>query len=489
MMYLLILQKALQRVRWVPLLGILLLVSCAAAVLAVPAAIEFARNLLITSNKNYGSRYANDMNMLVTRLTQPYVNMAYPVPQTAFQQGMPGGPQGVPGQPLPGQPLPGQPGFPTGPSAPNVYDPNNPYGSSAGSMYQGQQGYPQQGYPSGSVPYGVQQSAPYPGGTVPYDPNNPYGTSSGYAGQPGYPGSTTPYGYGGGYAQQPGMSPYGSASPYGQSGYPGSYGAAPGYSQGYPQTPGYGQTPGYSSPYGYQQFGGPTSGYPQPGYPSQPGFNSSPYGAQPGMGGYPGQIYPRSIEPIALDVAVLRQVVAGEGKKVAVVNDGEVLKEGRGDPQAGDKFKIVFRANCECHVYVISVDGSGWAQPIFPDKNFPGANPVKKDQEYTFPADQYWFTVDQYRGIETIFFVASYSKRTDLEEVLASMTGKERPAITPPAQVEVPPIIPNGFGKTQSAQPTLVRSESGQPAQVTPTTYIAGQAGEDLRVTRWFKHD
>ncbi|HEX3203934.1 MAG TPA: DUF4384 domain-containing protein [Nitrospiraceae bacterium] len=485
MMYTRILQKALQRVQVIPLLGMLLLVSCAAAVLAVPAAIEFARNLLITSNKNYGSRYANDMNVLVTRLTQPYVNMAYPIPQAAFQQGAPPGPQG-----FPGQPLPGQPGFPTTPTAPNVYDPNNPYGNSANPMVQGQQGYP-----SGSSPYGMQQTTPYPGAAAPYDPNNPYGTSQGYAGQQGYPGSATPYGYGGGYSSQPGMtSPYGSANPYGQPGYPGSqtpYGAAPGYSQtpGYPQTPGYGQTPaygqtpGYASPYpnqsGYQQFGG--QGYPQPGYPSQPGFNSNPYAGQP--------IYPRSIEPIALDVALLRQVVAPEGKKVAVMNDGSVLKDGRGDPQAGDKFKIVFRANCECHVYVISVDGSGWAQAIFPDKNFPGANPVKKDQEYTFPADQYWFTLDQVRGIETIFFVASYSKRTDLEEVLAAMTGKERPATMPPAQVEVPPIIPNGFGKTQSAHPTLVRSESGLPAEVTPTTYIAAQAGEDLRVTRWFKHE
>ena len=475
MMYLLILQKALRRVRWIPLLGILLLVSCAAAILAVPAAIEFARNLLITSNKNYGSRYANDMNLLVTRLTQPYVNMAYPVPQTAFQQGMPAGPQG-----MPGQPMPGQPGFPPGPSTPNVYDPNNPYGNTATPMYQGQQPYP-----SGSIP-GMQQGTPYGGPAVPYDPNNPY-SASGYGTQPGYPGSTAPYGYGGAYSQ-PGMAPpYGSVNPYGQPGYPATtpYGAGSGYSQvpGYPQTSPYGQTPGYSSPYpnqsGYQQFGGP--GYAQPGYPSQPGFNSNPYAGQP--------IYPRSIEPIALDVALLRQVVAGDVKQVAVMNDGEVLKDGRGNPQAGDKFKIVFRANCECYVYVISVDGSGWAQAIFPDKNFPGANPLKKDQEYTFPSDQYWFTLDQYRGIETIFFVASYSKRTDLEEVLASMTGKERPAIKPPAQVEVPPIIPNGFGKTQSAQPALVRSESGQPAQVTPTTYIAAQAGEDLRVTRWFKHE
>ena len=210
------------------------------------------------------------------------------------------------------------------------------------------------------------------------------------------------------------------------------------------------------------------------GYPSQPGYPS-----------YPGQgIYPRSIpdEPIALDVALLRQVVPATGKQVVLIKDGETLK-------SGDKFKFVFRTNCECFVYIISIDGSGWAQPLFPSSMDSGGNTVKKDQEYTIPEGPNWFSLDQYRGIETLFLVASPIRRTDLEESLTQLAKAPRPRGSVSAQVEEPPIIPNGFGKSQSGQVTKVRSVTGQQVEVTPLTYVAAKPGEEVRVTRWFKHE
>jgi len=188
-------------------------------------------------------------------------------------------------------------------------------------------------------------------------------------------------------------------------------------------------------------------------------------------------------------VALLRPVSTPSGRQLVPINDGEVLKDGRGDPQAGDKFKIVFRAGCTCYVYVIAIDGSGWIQGLFP-KNSPSmTNPVVKDQEYTLPDGPYSFSLDQFRGVETVFFVASYSQRTDLEDSLAAFMGRERPASQVPAQVEVPPVIPDGFGKTEAGQAVTVSTESGQSQQVTPLTYVAKQVGVDLRVTRWFKHE
>ena len=60
-------------------LPFLLLVSCAAAPFLIPAGIEFARNLLVTSNKNYGGKYSEDMNRLMVRLSTPYVAMGLPM--------------------------------------------------------------------------------------------------------------------------------------------------------------------------------------------------------------------------------------------------------------------------------------------------------------------------------------------------------------------------------------------------------------------------
>ena len=60
-------------------LPFLLLASCAAAPFLIPAGIEFARNLLVTGNKNYGGKYSEDMNRLMVRLSTPYVAMGLPM--------------------------------------------------------------------------------------------------------------------------------------------------------------------------------------------------------------------------------------------------------------------------------------------------------------------------------------------------------------------------------------------------------------------------
>ncbi len=205
--------------------------------------------------------------------------------------------------------------------------------------------------------------------------------------------------------------------------------------------------------------------------------------------GYPGQVYPRSVagpaEPVALDVAFLRQVTGQDGKKhVVMVQDGETLKGGPG----GDRFKVVVRTNCECFVYVVSVDGSGWAQPVFPVANGSTSNPIKPEVEQAFPEGQYWFSLDQFKGVESFFFVASPARRTDLEESLTQLSGQQRPAGQAGAKVEEPAVIPNGFGKTEAAKATMVKDEAQQPVQITPISYVAAKPGEDVRITRWFHH-
>ncbi|MFO0719382.1 MAG: DUF4384 domain-containing protein [Nitrospira sp.] len=187
---------------------------------------------------------------------------------------------------------------------------------------------------------------------------------------------------------------------------------------------------------------------------------------------------------MALDVALIRQVNGSNGKQVALMQDGETLKGG----QDGDRFKLVVRTNCECFVYVISIDGSGWAQSVFPVANGPVNNPLKPEVEQAFPDGPYWFTLDQFKGVETFFLVASPARRTDLEESLGQLAGQQRPAGQVAAQVEEPAVIPNGFGKTQSGQAAQVQDDGQQAMQVTPLSYVAAKVGDDVRVTRWFRH-
>ena len=181
--------------------------------------------------------------------------------------------------------------------------------------------------------------------------------------------------------------------------------------------------------------------------------------------------------------------MTASGKEVVLMNDGEILKDGGDNTEAGDKFKVVVRANCDCYVYIISIDGSGWAQSVFPAKGGATANPVKNEQEYPFPEGPYWFSLDRIKGIETFFVVTSPVPRPDLEESIAQVSGLERPSTRITAQVEEAPVVPNGFAKTTAGHVTQVKSESGQPFEIAALTYVAGKPGDGVTVTRWFKHE
>jgi len=339
-----------------------------------------------------------------------------------------------------------------------------------------------------------------PGNTsgYPYDPNNPYG-------QQGYP--QDPYG------QQPAQQGY-PQDPYGQQpaqqGYPQDpyqQPAQPGYSndpyaqQGYPQDP-YGQQPAQQ---GYPQD--PYQQPAQPGYSNDPyaqqGYPQDPYGQQPAQPEYPqDQTSPSGYSvqdgvvgtPIGLDVALVKKTTRNGAEIMVSIKDGDILKDGRGDAQAGDKFRIMFRANTDCYVYIIAIDGSAWAQGVFPSLTSPFANPVKKGQQYIIPENNNWLSLDQFKGIETIFFVASPEKRQDIEDILATIAGKERHPKETPQQVTQAPIIPTGFHRSQmSTTPFIIGQQSpspqGQDQGLIPTTYFTQKAGEALRVTRWFRHE
>ena len=179
---------------------------------------------------------------------------------------------------------------------------------------------------------------------------------------------------------------------------------------------------------------------------------------------------------------------------MATIKDGDVLKDGRGDAKAGDKFRIMFRANSDCYVYVIAIDGSAWAQGLFPSLNAPFANPVKQGQQYIIPGDNNWLSLDQFKGIETLFFVASPKKRQDIEDILTTIAGKERHPKATPQQVTEAPIIPAGFHRSQPGSTPFIIGQSvsspdGLNQGLIPTTYFTQKAGEALRITRWFRHE
>lgn len=235
--------------------------------------------------------------------------------------------------------------------------------------------------------------------------------------------------------------------------------------------------------------------------PMDAGASQGPDPGLPLPGDPAAQVIPRGLvevresaapELLALDVSLLRQAAKSEGQDPVPIRDGEVLHDGRGDPTQGDQFKLVFRANRSCYVYVLAMDGSGWMQGIFPNSQPSAATPVASHREYMIPDGEVWFGLDRVRGVETIYIVASPDPRPDLEESVARLAAHQRPAQPRPdelSQVEEAPVIPNGFGSTREGGGVRLRSSQGGAVHAGSTTYVATSAGESIRITRWFKHE
>lgn len=468
--------------------------------------------LLATAGANYSQQYTGKLNTLLTKLVTPkkkkkkkqsdqaFVNSGVQQEQPFYNTGLPqpiDPNTGLPVQTDPNTGLPIQLDPITG--VPVQSDPNTglPIRTQEGFDPSLQGEVQSRGVP-GQRPHATFPATPcnqqmnpqaYPAS---YPQNQPYGYDPNVAqqGQPYPPYSNGPNYQGQGYDpynQQANQNPYGQpppSDPYAQQGYPQNlYGQ-----QAYPSDP-YAQQTYPSDPYAQQ-------GYPQDpnaqGYPQQDPYAQQAYtqdsstqtgaetGNQPQVTGI----------PIGLDVVMVKKIIRNGAAVVLPIKDGDALKDGRGNAATGDKFRIMFRPNSKGYVYVIAIDGSGWAQGIFPPPTAPLANPVKAGEQYVLPEGNNWFSLDQYKGIETIFFVASHEKQQDIEEILQSITGRERPASENPQQVTKVAMVPYGVGgASPGAEPFSLSGGAELDQPVIPTSYLAQKAGQDLRLTRWFRHE
>ncbi len=201
--------------------------------------------------------------------------------------------------------------------------------------------------------------------------------------------------------------------------------------------------------------------------------------------------------PLELEVAVMREEIK-DGRPVPVpVLDGEVLYDRFGSHGEGDNVKLNFRTNADCYVYVIGIDGTSWAQPVFPSEYAGYTNPVKPNTVYTIPEGSNWIPLDSYRGVEHLYFLASRTPRPDLERVLVEIAAHVRPEDSQRAPGERPLLaqvqsdapIARGFDKARVSSFADVQSSNGQDHTVPAQAFFASKADGDVLVTRWFRHE
>jgi hypothetical protein len=197
---------------------------------------------------------------------------------------------------------------------------------------------------------------------------------------------------------------------------------------------------------------------------------------------------PAAASPLHLDVALLKQKTVAGRQVLEPLEDGAHLRDGRGDPQAGDRFRIAFRSSENAFVYILGVDATGWVMPLFPSVHSRHVNPVEKGREHQLPDPAYAYSLNTYRGVEHVYFIASEAARPDIESLLEAFAGKEQP---PPAgndRVSETAVVSRGFEEVALGLDILVETTFGSQA-VTPAAFLSSEAGNDLVITRWFRHE
>jgi len=225
--------------------------------------------------------------------------------------------------------------------------------------------------------------------------------------------------------------------------------------------------------------------------------------AAPAPAPAPAVATPAPLVPLELEVALLREHVVDGRVVLEPIMDGDTLHDEYGPSGVGDSFKLTFRANAECYVYLLSIDSTAMVQPVFPLYSLLGgqqtqSNPVQAGRAYMIPEGAESLQLDSYRGIEHFYFLATRTRRTDLEAQLPTFAAYKRPDDPTRrkgegdelqvATVTEHAVASRGIKSSRQGLVSGMQSSGGTTFPV--STQVFGAKGDgDILVTRWFRHE
>jgi hypothetical protein len=201
------------------------------------------------------------------------------------------------------------------------------------------------------------------------------------------------------------------------------------------------------------------------------------------------------VAPLALETALIKK----EGAGAVPVLDGDVLFDGIGE-SIENQFRVLFRPNQQSHVYVVGVDAVGRVQPLFPPSFPDRTNPVLPGESVLLPGGDSWYKLDQYTGLQHIYFYVSPERNEWLEKQLSVFAWRKPPkprgANGEIHYVSEPTILQYTGGDGTRAR-GIIQPETGEIARIPgdlrveiPTLRVTATAvGQPLVVTRIFQHE
>ena len=193
------------------------------------------------------------------------------------------------------------------------------------------------------------------------------------------------------------------------------------------------------------------------------------------------QIGPLELPALEVEIDVVKEVLEGQAYQARPMVDGDILTQ-------TDNYKVQFSCNAKLYMYIAQLDSTGKMDPIFPGKYISSRNPVAPHTLYSIPPDRNWFHLDENQGVETIYFIASRSKRPDMEELFNELEDKNK-SLVRQAPISLDRAVPatRGIGGVREGRKQTVNFQDGSQGQYSSTLFSSIEA--DFVVTRWFYHE
>jgi hypothetical protein len=123
------------------------------------------------------------------------------------------------------------------------------------------------------------------------------------------------------------------------------------------------------------------------------------------------------VYPLGLRYSILKREGAGSTEVAA----GAVFR-------SGDRIRLRVEANADGFLYIVHRGSSGVWKPLFPSLEVAGgSNKIEKGKSYEIPSG-YVFTFDEQAGEEKLFIVLSRRTESDLDGLIYSLSGSQKPA-------------------------------------------------------------
>ena len=124
----------------------------------------------------------------------------------------------------------------------------------------------------------------------------------------------------------------------------------------------------------------------------------------------------------------------GDKEVKKIIKEGDTL-------YSNDFCRITFELDKDAYAYILYYDSKGTLHQLYPNPRVIIPQKVMANTTYVIPpGDDNWFQLDEHRGTETVFMVASEEPLSNLKEVYASLQGGGREEVLKTLQSEAPVV-------------------------------------------------